>query len=48
MKYLLVLILSDLLLLGAGLSHCVPDQLAEHLKDPIKMVELIRHQLLTH
>jgi len=31
-KYLLVLILSDLLLLGAGLSHCVPDQLAEHLK----------------
>lgn len=27
------LVLSDLLLLGAGLSHCVPAQLAEHLKE---------------
>lgn len=26
------LVLSDRLLLGAGLSHCVPAQLAEHLK----------------
>jgi len=24
-------VLSERLLLGAGLSHCVPDQLAEHL-----------------
>lgn len=27
------LVLSDRLLLGAGLSHCVPAQLAEHLKE---------------
>lgn len=26
------LVLSDLLLLGAGRSHCVPAQLAEHLR----------------
>lgn len=32
LKNLLVLIWSDLLLFGAGLSHCVPDQLVEHLE----------------
>lgn len=30
------LVLSDLLLLGAGRSHCVPAQLAEHLRTGIK------------
>ena len=32
LRSLLVLMWSDLLLFGAGLSHCVPDQLVEHLE----------------
>lgn len=41
-RYSPPLVLSDLLLLGAGRSHCVPAQLAEHLR-AVKRGEKHRH-----